>query len=91
MDLAANAQSLGADVLRAHTVDDLRAALVKAKAAERTTVVYVEADPYVPGPDSQAWWDVPVAEVSGLDTTRKARTAYERAKAAQRTYLSRGE
>ena len=91
MDLAANAESLGAQVLRVSTVDELRTALRKAKDADRTTVVHVEVDPLVGAPDSQAWWDVPVAEVSGLDTTRKARTAYERAKAAQRTYLSRGE
>ncbi|OLE25092.1 MAG: 3D-(3,5/4)-trihydroxycyclohexane-1,2-dione acylhydrolase (decyclizing) [Actinobacteria bacterium 13_1_20CM_3_71_11] len=91
VDLAANAESLGAQVLRVSTVDELRTALRKAKDADRTTVVHVEVDPLVGAPDSQAWWDVPVAEVSGLDTTRKARTAYERAKAAQRTYLSRGE
>jgi 3D-(3,5/4)-trihydroxycyclohexane-1,2-dione acylhydrolase (decyclizing) len=38
----------------------------------------------VPAPSSEAWWDVPVAEVSELDTTRQARGAYEKAKPAQR-------
>jgi 3D-(3,5/4)-trihydroxycyclohexane-1,2-dione acylhydrolase (decyclizing) len=87
VDFAANARSLGADVLRAHTVDELRAALVKAKAAEHTTVVYVEADPYIDAPGSEAWWDVPVAEVSTVDSTAAARAGYERNKRAQRTYL----
>ena len=87
VDLAANAASLGAGVLRASTVTDLRAALEQARAAERTTVVYVETDPLAPVPSSQSWWDVPVAEVSTLDSTQKARAAYEAAKRAQRIYL----
>ena len=66
VDLAANAASLGADVLRVSTVAELRAALVKARASERTTVVHVETDPLVPAPDGESWWDVPVAEVSQL-------------------------
>jgi 3D-(3,5/4)-trihydroxycyclohexane-1,2-dione acylhydrolase (decyclizing) len=87
MDLAANAESLGADVLRAHTIDELRAALVKAKASERTTVVHIETDPLVDAPSSESWWDVPVAEVSALDTTKRARADYEKHKQAQRPYL----
>jgi 3D-(3,5/4)-trihydroxycyclohexane-1,2-dione acylhydrolase (decyclizing) len=87
VDLAANAASLGADVLRVATVAALREALVRAREASRTTVIHVETDPLVPAPDSESWWDVPVAEVSGLDTTRSARQAYEQAKRAQRHYL----
>ncbi len=86
-DLAANAESLGADVLRAHTVDELRTALAKAKASDRTTVVHIETDPLVDAPSSEAWWDVPVAEVSALDTTRVARAAYDQNKQAQQPYL----
>jgi 3D-(3,5/4)-trihydroxycyclohexane-1,2-dione acylhydrolase (decyclizing) len=87
VDLAANAASLGADVLRVSTVDELRAALDKAKQSARTTVVHVVTDPLVPSPDSGAWWDVPVAEESTLDDTRAARAAYQAAKRDQRTYL----
>jgi 3D-(3,5/4)-trihydroxycyclohexane-1,2-dione acylhydrolase (decyclizing) len=88
VDLAANARSLGADVLRATTVDELEAALREAIASERTTVVHVETDPLVGAPSSEAWWDVPVAEVSGLDSTRAAREEYERHKQHQRTFLA---
>src|SRR5439155_21431091 len=49
VDLAANAASLGADVLRVSTVDELRAALDKAKQSPRTTVVHIETDPLAPG------------------------------------------
>jgi 3D-(3,5/4)-trihydroxycyclohexane-1,2-dione acylhydrolase (decyclizing) len=87
VDLAANAASLGADVLRAGTVAEFRAALAVAKSADRVTVVCVETDPLAPVPSSQSWWDVPVAEVSALASTQKAREAYDEAKRAQRPYL----
>jgi 3D-(3,5/4)-trihydroxycyclohexane-1,2-dione acylhydrolase (decyclizing) len=87
VDLAANAESLGADVLRASTIEELRAALVKARAAERTTVVHVETDPLAPVPSSQSWWDVPVSEVSSLASTTDARRSYEAHKADQRWLL----
>ena len=87
LDLAANAASMGARVVTARTVADLEAALREARAARGTTVVHVETDPLAPGPGSEAWWDVPVAEVSGLDSTRDARAVYEREKRSQRTFL----
>ena len=86
-DLAANAASLGADVLRVSTVDELRVALDKAKENPHTTVIHIETDPLVGAPPSRAWWDVPVAEESTVDATRAARTAYESGKRAQRPYL----
>jgi 3D-(3,5/4)-trihydroxycyclohexane-1,2-dione acylhydrolase (decyclizing) len=86
-DLAANAASLGADVLRVSTVDELRVALDKAKENPHTTVVHIETDPLVGAPSSQAWWDVPVAEESTVDITRAARAGYESGKRAQRPYL----
>jgi 3D-(3,5/4)-trihydroxycyclohexane-1,2-dione acylhydrolase (decyclizing) len=87
VDLAANAASLGADVLRVTTVDELRVALEKARESTRTTVVHVETDPLVPAPASPAWWDVPVAEVAAIESTRQARRAYDAAKTNQRHYL----
>jgi 3D-(3,5/4)-trihydroxycyclohexane-1,2-dione acylhydrolase (decyclizing) len=87
VDLAANAASLGAQVLTAHTSAELRDALVTARAASGTTVVHVETDPLRPGPDGEAWWDVPVAEVSELDTVREARARYDKDKQTQRDYL----
>ncbi len=87
VDLAANAASLGADVVRAATVAEFRDGLGRARASDRTTVVYVETDPLAPVPSSEGWWDVPVSEVSALDSTRSARAAYEAAKPIQRRYL----
>ena len=88
VDLAANAASMGADVLDATTLDQFESALRQASASPRTTVVQVHTDPLVPAPSSEEWWDVPVAEVSELDSTQAARTTYERHKQDQRTFLS---
>ncbi len=87
VDLAANAESLGADVLRTRTIDEFRVALGKAKAAARTTVVYIETDPLAPVPSSESWWDVPVSEIAALPSTQQARQEYEQHKQSQREYL----
>jgi 3D-(3,5/4)-trihydroxycyclohexane-1,2-dione acylhydrolase (decyclizing) len=87
VDLAANAESLGATVIRAATIADLKAALAAAKSAAGPVVIHVETDPLVPAPDSQSWWDVPIAEVSGLDSVTSAEQAYQGARTRQRRYL----
>ncbi|MFE9444398.1 3D-(3,5/4)-trihydroxycyclohexane-1,2-dione acylhydrolase (decyclizing) [Streptomyces sp. NPDC006602] len=87
VDLAANASSLGADVLHATSVEEFRSAMEKAKAATRTTVVHVETDLYGPNPPGHGWWDVPVSQTSALDTTRAAYDTYAAHKQAQRHYL----
>jgi 3D-(3,5/4)-trihydroxycyclohexane-1,2-dione acylhydrolase (decyclizing) len=88
VDLATNAESLGARVLRAASVDDLRAALVEAKAHRGgPVVVHVETDRYAGVPTYESWWDVPVAAVGGDDAVRAARAEYEAARARQRAYI----
>ncbi|MGO8961871.1 MAG: 3D-(3,5/4)-trihydroxycyclohexane-1,2-dione acylhydrolase (decyclizing) [Streptosporangiaceae bacterium] len=85
VDLAANAASLGASVIRADSVADLREALRAGKASSVTTVIHVQTDPLVAAPDSGGWWDVPVAEVAALESTKAARAGYERSRPAQRS------
>src|SRR5512132_3527591 len=87
VDLAANAESLGAKVIRCETVDDLRAGLEEAKQSESTVVLAVEVDRYEGVPSYESWWDVPVAEVSEVDSVRAARKAYEEARKRERTPL----
>jgi 3D-(3,5/4)-trihydroxycyclohexane-1,2-dione acylhydrolase (decyclizing) len=87
VDLAANAESLGVRVHRAETVSELRAALAAARDEPGPVLVHIETDPLVPAPGSEAWWDVPVAEVAELEPTREARKAYEAAREAQRPFL----
>jgi 3D-(3,5/4)-trihydroxycyclohexane-1,2-dione acylhydrolase (decyclizing) len=87
VDLAANAASLGADVLKTKTIAEFEEALKQARASQRSTVIYIETDPLAPVPSSQSWWDVPVSEVSELTSTRNARVSYEAAKRDQRRFL----
>ncbi|MGV9291534.1 3D-(3,5/4)-trihydroxycyclohexane-1,2-dione acylhydrolase (decyclizing) [Streptomyces sp. NPDC003719] len=87
VDLAANAASLGMEVLRAKTVRELREALAAARTATRPTCVHVETDPTVTAPGAEAWWDVPVAEVSARPAAAEARARYERATADRRHHL----
>ncbi|MDQ1040242.1 3D-(3,5/4)-trihydroxycyclohexane-1,2-dione acylhydrolase (decyclizing) [Streptomyces sp. V3I8] len=87
VDLAANAASLGMDVLRAKTVRELRDALATARASDRPTCVYVETDPTPTAPGAEAWWDVPVAEVASREAATRARAAYDEQVADRRRHL----
>jgi 3D-(3,5/4)-trihydroxycyclohexane-1,2-dione acylhydrolase (decyclizing) len=87
VDLAANAASLGARVTAVSGIVELEKAFADAQAADVTTVIHVETDPLVPAPDSPAWWDVPVAEVAELESTRDARATYDNQKTRQRSHL----
>jgi 3D-(3,5/4)-trihydroxycyclohexane-1,2-dione acylhydrolase (decyclizing) len=91
IDLAANAESLGADVIRVKTIDEFRAALARARQSTRTTAVHIETDPLAPIPSSNGWWDVPVSQVAQLDSTQRARKTYESHQADQRPYITPAE
>jgi len=88
VDLAKNAESLGANVIPAESLDDFRLALEKAKLSDITTVVSIniEFEPRVPGYES--WWDVPVAEVSEVKTAQAAYREYEDQKVKERYFLT---
>ncbi|MFD8014671.1 3D-(3,5/4)-trihydroxycyclohexane-1,2-dione acylhydrolase (decyclizing) [Streptomyces sp. NPDC058955] len=90
VDLGANAASLGMRVLRPRTIRDLREALADARAATDPTCVYIEtetADSVSGPPPAQAWWDVPVAEISTRPSAVKAREEYDRHVTARRRHL----
>jgi 3D-(3,5/4)-trihydroxycyclohexane-1,2-dione acylhydrolase (decyclizing) len=91
VDLAMNARSYGIEVVEiAAGVDSmtwLEAAITTAKASDRATVIHVESDPLLYSPDGEGWWDVPVPEVSTLESTARARSEYERQRKAQRPLL----
>jgi 3D-(3,5/4)-trihydroxycyclohexane-1,2-dione acylhydrolase (decyclizing) len=82
VDLAANAESLGAKVIRCQTIDELRSGLEAAKGEDGTVVLAIEVDRYEGVPGYESWWDVPVAEVSEVDAVKAARAEYERARAS---------
>ncbi len=86
VDLAANARSLGAHVIECTDIQSVREALKAAKEQTQTTVIYVETDLFkgVPG---YTWWEVPVAEVSEVDTVGHAYSEYIENRQRQRYYL----
>jgi 3D-(3,5/4)-trihydroxycyclohexane-1,2-dione acylhydrolase (decyclizing) len=88
VDLAMNARSLGAHVIKCKTYDDFATALQKANETDRTTVVYIQNDRYSSVPSYESWWDVPVAEVSDVDSVRAAREEWEKMRARERHFLS---
>ena len=88
VDLAANAASLGADVLRARTAAEFTDGAVKAPGPVRPDDGRPRRDrPAHRRTGQRAWWDVPVAEVAELAETRTARSDYEKEKRGQRWYL----
>jgi 3D-(3,5/4)-trihydroxycyclohexane-1,2-dione acylhydrolase (decyclizing) len=87
VDLAANAESLGAKVIRAANVAELRAGLEAARAERGPVVIAIEVDRYEDVPGYESWWDVAVAEVSEVASVRAARERYETARADERRHL----
>ena len=87
VDLAKNAEGLGAHVFRTRNVEELRDALVAAKAVDQTVVIYVPVDRYEGVPAYDSWWEVPVAEVSGSPEVVAARREHEKASARRRWHL----
>ncbi|WP_194396377.1 3D-(3,5/4)-trihydroxycyclohexane-1,2-dione acylhydrolase (decyclizing) [Microbacterium atlanticum] len=91
VDLAMNARSYGLDVIEiepgASAIDDLKAALAQAKASDRSTFIHINSDPLIYAPDGAGWWDVPVPEVSTLESTQQAREEYLVQQANQKPLL----
>ena len=87
VDLAANAQSLGADVIVCRSYDDFVRGLAAARAGRRTTVVYIQNDRLLGVPGYESWWDVPVAETAEAHEVQAAREEWEEMRARERTFL----
>jgi 3D-(3,5/4)-trihydroxycyclohexane-1,2-dione acylhydrolase (decyclizing) len=91
VDLAANARSYGIDVIEIKPGQDavrrLSAAVTAAKASTVSTLIHINSDPFAYAPDGEGWWDVPVAQVSSLDSTRQAYADYVEQRQKQRPLL----
>ena len=84
IDFRAHAESLGAIAEKVGTVDELEAALERARRNDRTTVIVIDTDPFVTTEAGGHWWDVVVPEISTRRQVDAARAAYEDALAGQR-------
>ncbi len=86
VDLATNAESLGAHVIRTKGIADFKQALKDAKTIDKTTVVYIESD-REERVDGYAWWEVPLAQVSTIDSVKESFEKLQNNKKKQRLYL----
>jgi 3D-(3,5/4)-trihydroxycyclohexane-1,2-dione acylhydrolase (decyclizing) len=77
IDFAAHAHALGALTEKVASLADLEAALGRALAADRTSVIVIETDPELSTDAGGAWWDVAVAEVSKRVDVTDARKSYD--------------
>jgi 3D-(3,5/4)-trihydroxycyclohexane-1,2-dione acylhydrolase (decyclizing) len=87
VDLAANARSLGAHVIECKTYEDFVNALKTVQTTDRTSVIYIQNDRYVGVDNYESWWDVPVAEVSELESVTAARSEWRDMRAKERYFL----
>jgi 3D-(3,5/4)-trihydroxycyclohexane-1,2-dione acylhydrolase (decyclizing) len=88
VDLAANAASLGAEVIKTNSIESLREALIQAKSFTKTTVIYIETVPERKMAGyGHAWWEVPVAEVSNSKSVREAYEKMKANKTQQKNFL----
>ncbi len=87
VDLATAAESLGAHVIRPQSIAELNEALAVAKGVAKTVVIHIPVDRYEGVPDYDSFWDVPVAEVSEMESVVSAREEYAKNKGEERRYL----
>jgi len=86
LDFVANAASLGAHAMRARTYEQLSEALSDLKQQPQTSVVVVETDYNDGVPGYESWWDVPIAEVSEVESVQQARLKYLEGKKKERYF-----
>ena len=84
IDYAAHARAMGANAEHARSIPELEAALVRARASGRTTLISIDTDPRRTTAEGGWWWEVAVPEVSDRAEVRDARARYDDARLRQK-------
>ncbi|MES2979514.1 MAG: 3D-(3,5/4)-trihydroxycyclohexane-1,2-dione acylhydrolase (decyclizing) [Pseudomonadota bacterium] len=84
VDFAMHARSLGAEAVHATCVDELKAAMVLARAASSTHVIVIDTTHTRTTDDGGCWWEVAIPEVSARPEVDVALERYKDGKARQR-------
>ncbi|MEO8411067.1 MAG: thiamine pyrophosphate-dependent enzyme, partial [Propionivibrio sp.] len=84
IDFALNARSLGAEAETVTSVAELQAAMVRARASDKSYLISIVIDAPQCTPEGGSWWEVGVPEVSVREQVRAARKVLEREKQKQR-------
>ena len=79
IDFAMHARSMGALAEHVANIDELQAAMKRARAADRSYLISIDTDPARITEEGGWWWEVAVPEVSDRDAVMSARAEYERA------------
>ncbi|GAB3246461.1 3D-(3,5/4)-trihydroxycyclohexane-1,2-dione acylhydrolase (decyclizing) [Chitinimonas naiadis] len=85
IDFAMHARALGAHGEHVHSIAELEAALDRARAASKSSLICIDTDPARTTEQGGCWWEVAVPEVSDSARVVAARQAYE-ASTAKRGY-----
>ncbi len=77
IDFAAHARAMGAQAEHVANVQELEAAMQRARAADRTYLICIDTDAARTTDEGGWWWEVAVPEVSPREGVRNARADYE--------------
>ncbi|MCZ6567062.1 MAG: 3D-(3,5/4)-trihydroxycyclohexane-1,2-dione acylhydrolase (decyclizing) [Actinobacteria bacterium] len=83
VDFTKHAASLGAIAEKVTGIEELRAAFLRAKAADRSYVIVIDTHPYE-WTEGGVWWEVGVPEVSDREQVLVARAEWEAERKHQR-------
>jgi 3D-(3,5/4)-trihydroxycyclohexane-1,2-dione acylhydrolase (decyclizing) len=83
VDFAAHARAMGAHAEKLATIADLDAALDRARAADRTSVIVIDVDTYGWTPND-AWWEVGIPQVSERPAVLAAAADWDKGRKHQR-------
>ncbi|GGB33570.1 3D-(3,5/4)-trihydroxycyclohexane-1,2-dione acylhydrolase (decyclizing) [Roseibium aquae] len=85
IDFAAHAASMGATSEKVASLDELEAAMGRARASSRSYVIVIDTDPLPSTEAGGHWWDVAVPQISDRAEVKAARETYVAALKNQRT------
>ena len=77
IDYCEHAKSMGIDAINVQTKNELENALIVSRKNTKSTLIEVLVDVNVRVPGYEAWWDVPVAEVSKSEKVNRVREEYD--------------
>ncbi len=84
IDYVANARSLGANAEEVKSVQALQAAMIRARASDKSYLISIRIDGPQSTPEGGCWWEVGIPEVSARKTVVAARKKLDVDKKKQR-------
>jgi 3D-(3,5/4)-trihydroxycyclohexane-1,2-dione acylhydrolase (decyclizing) len=83
INFAMHAQSLGANSEHVENIDELAAALNRARSSTKSYVISLVTDSHKISPEGGCWWEVAVPEVSSNEKSEQILSSYKESKTKQ--------